>query len=462
MIRLFRTLSSLKTGILLLVAITLCAVTGVVIPQGLEPQRYIHKWGPVAGSLLVSAGVDHLFSTLWYNILLGAVSLNVLLCTVNRIRASVLSLLHPGLPAVKNVAALPLHSSAESAEPADALRDRVVAFFRKRRYRVNTATSGDAILIDARKEALREVGMALLHLSVLPLLLGGLIGKAGGFSYPQLLGRGETAAVRERSFRVRCDYFKLERNDEGQIKDYKSKLTLIDSAGDSLLSRVIEVNHPLVYKGIKFYQSSYRTDPFHVDSVRLVVRGTAVGPVGKSVVVNPGISSPVKGTGLTVAVHRFLPDFWIDMESREPQSRSREFNNPAFLISVADSSDTLFKGWVFEKFGAMHHSNDTCSVALMTYGQQYATGLLVKENPGGPLIWAGILFMTIGVLLVFWVPRRRFHLAITPAAAGAAFALGSTRFRNDPDAGRVFNETMSALTAALGIASKEITNGTVD
>ncbi|MBN1760367.1 MAG: cytochrome c biogenesis protein ResB [Chitinispirillaceae bacterium] len=462
MIRLFRTLSSLKTGILLLVAITICALAGVVIPQGLEVQRYVHKWGPVAGSLLVSVGLDRLFSTLWYNILLGLFSLNVLLCTINRIRASVISLLHPGFLGADTIERFPLHAVVQSPFSVEQLRKRLIAFLRKRYFRVSVSAAGNTVLLDARRGALRDVGMALLHLSVLPLLIGGLIGQTGGFSYPQLLGKGEIAAVRERTFSVRCDYFRLELNEQGQIKDYKSKLTLLDSAGDSILSRVIEVNHPLVYKGIKFYQSSYRTDPLRVDSVRLVVRGSAVGSVGKGVVVVPGTPARISGTGLSVAVHRFIPDFWIDMETREPQSRSKEHNNPAFLISVADSADTLFKGWVFEKFGAMHHSDDTCSVALMTYGQQYATGLLIKENPGGPAIWAGIIFMSIGVLLVFWVTRRRLRIAITPAPSGSVFTVGTTPVRNDPDAEHVFNQTVSAFTAEFGIASKETANGTVD
>ena len=460
--RILRVFSSLRTGIVLLVIITICALAGVIIPQGLAPQLYIHQWGSVAGSLLVSAGLDHLFSTLWYNILLGSLSLNVLLCTIGRIRASVISLLHPGFLSADNIEQLSLHAIIQSSATVDVLRERLTAFLRKRHFRVSVSVTGDAVLFDARRGALRDVGMALLHLSVLPLLIGGLIGKVGGFSYPQLLGKGEIAAVRERTFKVRCDYFRLEHNEEGQIKDYKSKLTLLDSAGDSILSRVIEVNHPLVYKGIKFYQSSYRSDPLRVDSVRLVVRGTAVGPVGKGVVVTPGTPAPVSGTGLSVSVHRFIPDFWIDMETHEPKSRSSEPNNPAFLISVADSADTLFKGWVFEKFGAMHHTDDTCSVALMTYGQQYATGLLVKENPGGPAIWVGIIFMSIGVLLVFWISRRRLRIAVTPASSGSAFAVGTTPPRNDPDAEHVFNQTVSALTAEFGIASKEIANGTVD
>ena len=90
--RFFTVLGSLKTGILLLVLITACSLVGVIIPQGLEPERYIHKWGSVPGALLVSAGLDTIFTTVWYYILLGVFSLNVLLCTVTRIRVRIVPL----------------------------------------------------------------------------------------------------------------------------------------------------------------------------------------------------------------------------------------------------------------------------------------------------------------------------------------------------------------------------------
>ena len=460
--RALRVAGSLQTGIVLLVLITVCALAGVIIPQGLDAQRYVQRWGTIVGSLMLSAGLDNLFSTLWYNILLGFLALNVLLCTAVRIKASVVSLTRPAFLAPEKIIALPLRAELTGNGSVETTGSAAASFMRKRHYGVAVSSAGDGVLLDARRETLREAGMVLLHLSLLPLLIGGLIGRIAGFSYPQQLGPGESAPVRERSFRVRCDYFKLEKNENGEIRDYKSKLTLLDSAGDSLLSRVIEVNHPLVYKGIKFYQSSYRSDPLKVDSVRLVVRAAAAGPVGKAVVVRPGTPAVVAGTDLTVSVDRFIPDFWIDMETREPKSRSTQHNNPAFLVSVTRAGDTLFGGWVFEKFGAMHHTDDSCSVTLMTYGQQFATGLLVKENPGGPVIWAGIFFMTIGVLLVFWVPRRRIRIAVSSSPAGSKVTAGSGRIRSDPESEQHFSETVAALAAALHLQVEGGADGPID
>ena len=46
--RVYRFVSSLHVGIVLLVTLTLFSLVGVIIPQGLEPQRYFNQWGSMA------------------------------------------------------------------------------------------------------------------------------------------------------------------------------------------------------------------------------------------------------------------------------------------------------------------------------------------------------------------------------------------------------------------------------
>ena len=57
-------------------------------------------------------------------------------------------------------------------------------------------------------------------------------------------------------FSLRCDKFEVSYYDKGMPKDYKSWLTVVED-GKDVLKKVIEVNDPLIYKGIYFYQSSY-------------------------------------------------------------------------------------------------------------------------------------------------------------------------------------------------------------
>lgn len=444
--RFYRAVSSLQTGIILLIFLTLASLVGVIIPQGLEPGLYVYRWGDVAGSLLLSVGCDRLFSTCWYNLLLGMFALNTLLCTCNRIRTRISAVFRPVYMNAGQIGKMASHASADAAGTAEVVTDTILRFFRKRYYTVSAKRSGSETVVAARKGSLREIGSALLHFGLIPLLVGGLIGKMTGFSYQEMLDEGESAAVRERDFSVRCDFFELERNEHGAISDYKSGLTLLDSSGDTLIRKTIEVNHPLVYRGIKIYQSSYRSSPMNISDIKLVVNGPLVGPIGKGITVQQGTGRKVDETDITVIADRFIPDFVFDMEKKIPMSRSTKHNNPALHVTLLNGKDTIFARWVFQKFGAMHHSDDAYAVSFLDYRRRSSTGLLIKENPGGFFIWFGIAFMSMGILGVFWIPRRRCWFSVIPKGeGGTAVAAGFAAGRNTDDGSGYFKRLMDQL-----------------
>jgi len=242
----WREAGSLQTGIILITALTAASLVGVVIPQNLGGNLYIHRWGKIAGSLLLSIGCDHLFSTVWYRVLLTLFSLNVLLCTVRRIAVSIRNLRTVRFLTGDSIESLPVHMTVTLEKSPVEIAEKTTAVFKRHHFRQAVNTVGESVTIQAVSGSFKEIGSALLHLSLLPLLAGGLVASLTGFSYMQRLRPGETELVHNRAFRVRCDSFALERNEEGQIKDYKSGLTLLDSNGTVLATKVIEVNHPLV------------------------------------------------------------------------------------------------------------------------------------------------------------------------------------------------------------------------
>ncbi len=68
-----------------------------------------------------------------------------------------------------------------------------------------------------------------------------------------LFGNKGTA---ELDFSIRCNSFAIDFYPNGMPKEYTSSLTVLEN-GREVLTKTIEVNDPLTYKGITFYQSSY-------------------------------------------------------------------------------------------------------------------------------------------------------------------------------------------------------------
>ena len=113
--------------------------------------------------------------------------------------------------------------------------------------------------------------MPITHLSILIILIGGIAGSLFGFRGFVNILEGETVdqiylkvkdgeVPKPIGFSVRCDDFKITYYDlprpEKHVKEYTSILTILEN-GKEVLRKSIEVNHPLHYKGLAFYQASY-------------------------------------------------------------------------------------------------------------------------------------------------------------------------------------------------------------
>ncbi|MCK7483483.1 MAG: cytochrome c biogenesis protein ResB [Candidatus Moduliflexus flocculans] len=106
-------------------------------------------------------------------------------------------------------------------------------------------------------------------------------GSAGAARRSALL-EGQTADVPQAAFRVRLDKFETEYYPQGGVKDWKSTVTVVEN-GAPVLTRVVEVNHPLTYRGVSFYQTSYGWDWQSVRRSTLEVRKRADASFSKIV-----------------------------------------------------------------------------------------------------------------------------------------------------------------------------------
>ena len=70
---------------------------------------------------------------------------------------------------------------------------------------------------------------------------------------------GRILDVPRAEFKLRLDKFETEYYPKGGVKDWKSTLTVLEDE-EPVLTKIVEVNHPLSYNGYVFYQSSYGWD----------------------------------------------------------------------------------------------------------------------------------------------------------------------------------------------------------
>ncbi len=292
--------------------------------------------------------------------------------------------------------------------PLAAAKDKTIAALRAARFRVTETPADGRTVLLARKRRLGLFGSDVVHLGLLVILAGGFASGLGGRRAEIGLLEGETADVPQAAFRVRLDKFETEYYPKGGVKDWKSTVTVVEN-GAPVLTRVVEVNHPLTYRGVSFYQTSYGWD-WQKSVFELEVRKRADASFSKTVSLKLGERAAVDDAGITqVAVRQFVPDFVLG-EGGKVQSRSQEPRNPAALVEAWKGEERIFSGWVFARypdFGPGHpEGKSPFAFVLKRYEAAPFSVLEAAKDPGVNFIWLGSLLVVAGLFLAFYWPPR--------------------------------------------------------
>lgn len=390
--QLWQGLASVKLAIGLIVVLTVLSIIGTLIPQGQSQTAYVSQYGETGYQIISFFQLDGLFHSWYYLGLLGLLGLNTTACLSRRFRTSLRMLKRqPGgqtadsLLALENSAEVPL-----SGGPVKAL-DRAAESLREKGYKVKREGAN----LMASKQRFGRLGVDVFHASLVLLLVGALVGGAFGFESFQQANKGEVFDVPNADFQVRVDDLWTESYEGGQVKDWYSQLTVIED-GQAVKTETVEVNHPMSYKGINFYQTSFGSDwmgaaevTFAVQEIAATSQGSAgsdedVGASNTSAQQNPhGDSSGSAGSQqaphgggsdyevvetlrettvtkgerfqlteeLTAEFVRFYPD--IMFTEQGPQNRSRRLNNPAAEMRIYRGEELLFYGYTFAQFPDM-------------------------------------------------------------------------------------------------------------
>ncbi|MFF6829808.1 cytochrome c biogenesis protein ResB [Streptomyces longwoodensis] len=191
---LWRTLTSMRTALLLLLLLALAAVPGSLIPQeNRQPAEAadFRKRNPGVSQLLDKLGFFHVFSSPWFAAVYLLLFVSLAGCIVPRCwhYARTLRAQPPAAP--RNLARLPQHVrwTAPVADAGEAVLG-AAHILRRRRFRVATEL-GEGGWVAAEKGSLREAGNLLFHLALFGLLVAVAIGSLFGTTGQKLVLQGD-------------------------------------------------------------------------------------------------------------------------------------------------------------------------------------------------------------------------------------------------------------------------------
>lgn len=384
----WRFFSSMKLGLALLLIISVASVVGTLLPQNPETRMPLYD----------------IYGSIWYRSLLAVLCLNLVVCSLNRLKFIKRSLGVPKTKVSDNfLKKLANYTVIKERVTETTAATNLTTALKGQGYRVFTETEDGTTYVVGDKGRYGVLGSFITHIAFVVIALGAIIGNVTGFESYLMALEGNTytfsSDVVRNAFAVDpADDFKIKVNDftvkyqsDGWTpKDYLSDLSVLDNNGKEVERKIIEVNTPLVVNGVKFYQSSFGP----------VVDVKYVGSDGQNqtFTVQEGDTLPLPGTDEQLTIMRYNPDY---NPNNPMQPNSQEPKNPAVvyrLIKAGQAQDIQVQ--MFNK--AMNVTGGT-----VEFAGRYYTGLSVRRDPGVPTVIFGCIVLTLGTFLsLFWQHRK--------------------------------------------------------
>ena len=212
--------------------------------------------------LLWRGGFTQVYFSPWF---LGPISLlaaNILACVVHGLPQAVKRAWQP----LTVETALTLPERGQITWPAGVdPQPRIAATLSRELGRCRQETLPDQKVYFLERGRFRPVGPYLIHVALLLILAGGLIGKFWGVDGQLAIDQGEVAGAfqvgprveKPLNFQVRLDKFQVSYYEPGgSPKEFRSDLTFMKD-GREVSRATCRVNEPVTFGGLTFYQSSY-------------------------------------------------------------------------------------------------------------------------------------------------------------------------------------------------------------
>jgi cytochrome c biogenesis protein len=306
-------------------------------------------------------------------------------------------------------------------------------------------------VIYGEKGRLSRLGVYIVHMSVIFLLVGGLVGSFFGFEGFVNIPEGEatdtirlrnTGALQRLDFTIRCDDFSLTLYESGAPKEYRSALTILEN-GKAVLEKEIIVNDPLRYHGINIFQSSYgKLPPRQMPRKAAANPGPADDYTLSFTSKSSGIQYTRKATvGTPVDIPEGLGQFVIMSYEAEADFRGMAVGaalKGIYTPAGGEAVEVLLP-LKFPNFDKMRGGEVIIAVADQPQERfsvqepeetRYYTGLQITRDPGVWLVYTGFALIIIGCFVTFYTSHQTVCIVVEELKKNSRVTLAGIANRN--------------------------------
>jgi cytochrome c biogenesis protein len=401
---LWGTLTSIRLTVFLLLILAAVAVIGTVVPQNQPPSHYVSRFGEVWGGLLWQGAFTNIYFSPWFLAPVTLLALNILACVIHGLPQAVQRVRRPFTWGT----AIALPERGQVTWPARVDPHSMITAVLGRelgRHRLEILPDKEIYL--AERGRFRPLGPYLIHVALLLILAGGLIGKFWGVEGQLALDQREVARAFQTGprteipldFQVRLDKFLVSYYEPGGTpKEFRSDLTFLQG-GREVAHSTCRVNEPVSFGGFTFYQSSYGTDslgPIHLNvqqdglnqSLELPFRQPVELPGGRGRLIAMRVDGNFQGYG------------------------------PAVLLAFSPGSGHPQAFWVLQDHPELGEQPGPYRFQVESIPFKFYSVFQVKHDPGVGWVFAGFLLFLPGLYLALFRPVERWALVLAKTPQG--------------------------------------------
>ncbi|MDR9502320.1 MAG: cytochrome c biogenesis protein ResB [Desulfurivibrionaceae bacterium] len=440
-------LASVKLALSILFVLAAASIIGTILPQGeaagVYRDFYITSLGLSGSSadiltkITFQLDLDTMYQSWWFRGLILLLSLNLIVCSIERLpdvwRLVVLDNLATPLARITNMRNRRRYTTNLGVKESC---EAISAKLQTLGWQTSHRDRDGGTLLFAQKAPWSRLGVYVVHISILIIFTGALIGsiwgQKGAVNIPETLttdkiyqfGSGNPVDL---GFTVQCNWFHLTKYPNGAPKKYESELVILEN-DEEILTKTIAVNDPLTYKGWTFYQSSYQSHQKFIISV---------------------------ANNETQMEERFLA----------PPKQAVRWQQENLLFGIQELIPTAIPGNYKYKLllsdgeggQKMHILTDNEQLTITQEDgsrytfhvkEFYSTGLQVAKDPGVWIVYLGCGLMLIGLWVAFFVFHKRLWILVRREQDSTHIFLGGTTNKNKAGFETEFN-TLSDSVADI-------------
>ena len=439
--------ASVRLTIVLLLTLAATSIIGTLIPQNDSPQGYIQVFGDFGYRLFDVLGFLDLYHSWWYQTLMLLLVVNILVCSIERL-SSTWQIIFPkrlkfNLARFRN---LNLKEEFTANSTGEQLKNSYQAFINRKFRHCHIEETDEGYAIFGERGRWTRIGVYIVHLSIICMLVGGVIGSIFGWEGFVNLAPGEAAQqiqlrnrnqMLELDFAIRCDDFKVSFYPNGAVEEYRASLSILDQ-GKVVKSQDIIVNDPLHYKGISIFQASWGPLPPRPEDIEITDEFTLVF-ASKATGMNYRKKASV---GQTIEIPEGLGKFTVN--ELRPAYNFRGQDLGATFVGTLQQNNGVDVEVVlplqfpsFDKMGPMFNPIRKDDVFISVSGvkanpveQRYFTGLEISRDPGVWVVYTGFILIIVGCFVTFFMSHSQICVDIYENGENCRIIVSGTANKN--------------------------------